>query len=194
MRKTNVKLSKIGQVTILVILMAMLSSCYGDLFPPSYTDLFSQEANQSFLKTINVSITPDDFEVKVSNQFIKRDGSASLWFDNRTNKTLWFPNTMLGVNAYTYDTEAKLWHPAQLFILVNPEHQRPTPVESGCHGPTLVTMGVKLSPGPIRLLYIGSTDPQNPGVSGQIYANYVDIQVLAALYEPHAYEPVVQRC
>jgi hypothetical protein len=57
-----------------------------------------------------------------------------------------------------------------------------------------LTIGVKLSPGPIRLLYIGSTDPQIPGVTGEVYANYVDIEVLPELYEPQAYKPVRRRC
>lgn len=117
-----------------------------------------------------------------------------LWFDNRTEDTLWFPNSVMGVNAYQYDSQSNQWHSAQLYILLSVEHQKPVSIAPGCHGSYLLSVAEKLSPGPLRLLYIGSTDSQSPSVTGKVYANYVDIQVLPELYQPQAYKPVVQRC
>lgn len=100
---------------------------------------------------------------------------VDIWFINNTGSDIWFPNTVFGIRAFQQDPEDKTWKIVQLGIVVSPGP--PEKIAPGPSDPKPILLSTRMPVGALRLVFVGSTDQSAPGVGGEVYSTYLDINV-----------------
>lgn len=177
LKKQIVSFSRIRPLIVVLLLLGLifLTSCT--------RELFDQEADDAFSRMVGPNLNRRALIITTDKLRYKRGEDPHFWIENRTGKSLWFPDQQFGVNAFTYDDEAKTWLTVDLGVIPSPFKQ-PELIPPGVSGPFGLSVGARIQPGPVRLLFVGSTDPNAPGVGGEVYATYVDVIFEEEIEEP----------
>lgn len=134
---------------------------------------FDSEAEAAFREMVGPALNRRALIITTDKRQYKRGEDVVFWVENRTQKALWFPDEQFGVRALIYDNSTRTWVTVDLGVFgITPN---PVQVPSGVSGPYWLGVGRRVQPGYIRLLFVGSTDPNAPGKGGEVYATYVDI-------------------
>ena len=101
---------------------------------------------------------------------------AYVWFANNTGSDIWFPNTVFGIRAFQQNPEDKIWKVVQLGIFGS-DSNPPEKIAPGLSDPKFIPITTRIPVGALRLVFVGSTDQSAPGVGGEVYSTYIDINV-----------------
>lgn len=145
---------------------------------------FDSEAEAAFREMVGPSLNRRALIITTDRQRYKRGETIHFWIENRTGKSLWFPDGEFGVRALGYRENARTWFTIDWGVIDSPSPQPPVMVPQGVSGPYSLPVWKKIQPGPVRLLFVGSTDPNAPGVGGEVYATYVDVIFEEEIEEP----------
>lgn len=111
-----------------------------------------------------------------------RDDSVTMWLENNTGATLYFPDQSFGVQGFRYNESEGRWDPYRLFGGVgNPVRKKVEPgawrVEEVYYFFDTTTMEIESGEiAEIRLLVIGYSEPLETG-GGARHGAYTDIEV-----------------
>lgn len=101
---------------------------------------------------------------------------AYIWFMNNTGSDIWFPNTVFGIRAFQQNPEDKTWEIVQLGIFGSSSNP-PEKIAPGLSDLKPIPITTRIPVGALRLVFVGSTDRSSPGIGGEVYSTYLDINV-----------------
>jgi len=134
---------------------------------------FDSEAESAFKEMVGPMLNRRALIITTDKRQYRQGEIIHFWIENRTGKTLWVPNQVYGVRAFTFNGNTRKWETVDLGLFAG------TPIKAsvlpGVSGPHLLPVWERIPPGDIRLLFVGSTDPSAPGRGGEVYATYADI-------------------